>query len=349
MIADVLVNASLLIADTAILLFLRKRPKPAVFLGLLAAGGIASIFLSFILGGDSFGMMRVLAWAIFVHGVVVLAGGAIILWKPHRKPAIAALAIALVTVLVGADAFFVEPHWLEVTRVKISSPKVSRRFTIAVVADLQTDGIGDYERQALERVAHEKPDLILFAGDYIQEHDPQRRKELMRELRDALRAAGLTGLKAAMAVEGNCDSDDWPAIFEKTGIAWTKETRTVSEGDLQITGLSLADSFNTRLAVPESERFHIALGHAPDFALGDVKADLLIAGHTHGGQVRLPGIGPLITLSSVPRSWAAGVTRLEGGRTLLVSRGIGMERGRAPRLRFLCRPQLVFVDVAPGQ
>ncbi|HZN63597.1 MAG TPA: hypothetical protein VFC90_14435, partial [Planctomycetota bacterium] len=160
---DIVVNASLLIVDTAILLFLRKRPRPEVFAGLLAAGGIASLFLAFIFGGDSFGMMRVLAWAIFVHGVVVLAGGAIILWKPHRKPAIAALAIALVTVLVGADAFFVEPHWLEVTRVKISSPKVSRRFTIAVVADLQTDGIGDYERQALERVAHEKPDLILFA------------------------------------------------------------------------------------------------------------------------------------------------------------------------------------------
>jgi predicted MPP superfamily phosphohydrolase len=78
-----------------------------------------------------------------------------------------------------------------------------------------------------------------------------------------------------------------------------------------------------------------------------VEADLLIAGHTHGGQVRLPGIGPLITLSRVRRSWAAGLTDIGRGRQLLVSRGIGMERGRAPRLRFLCRPELVVLELAP--
>jgi len=80
--------------------------------------------------------------------------------------------------------------------------------------------------------------------------------------------------------------------------------------------------------------------------LGRVDADLMVAGHTHGGQVQLPLIGPLITLSAVPRAWASGVTELEPGRTLVVSRGVGMERGNAPRLRFLCRPEVVIVNVA---
>ncbi|HEX6202615.1 MAG TPA: hypothetical protein VF100_06400, partial [Thermoanaerobaculia bacterium] len=76
---------------------------------------------------------------------------------------------------------------------------------------------------------------------------------------------------------------------------------------------------------------------------------LLLAGHTHGGQVRLPGVGPLVTASRVPRSWAAGRTALADDRTLIVSRGIGMERGYAPQLRFLCRPELVVVDLEPGR
>ncbi|MDZ4782481.1 MAG: hypothetical protein SGJ19_19720, partial [Planctomycetia bacterium] len=76
-------------------------------------------------------------------------------------------------------------------------------------------------------------------------------------------------------------------------------------------------------------------------------ADLLVAGHVHGGQVRLPGIGPLITNSLLSRRWAAGVTQLSGDRTLVVSRGIGMERSYAPRLRFLCRPELMVIHLTP--
>jgi hypothetical protein len=50
----------------------------------------------------------------------------------------------------------------------------------------------------------------------------------------------------------------------------------------------------------------------------------------------------------VPRAWAAGTTRLDSGRTLVVSRGVGMERGDAPRLRFLCRPEIVIVEIVPA-
>ena len=85
----------------------------------------------------------------------------------------------------------------------------------------------------------------------------------------------------------------------------------------------------------------------PNFALGQVQADLLVAGHTHGGQVQLPLIGPMVVNCRIPHRWAAGFTDLRGGGKLLVSRGIGMERGYAPRLRFLCRPELVVIDLTP--
>ena len=89
------------------------------------------------------------------------------------------------------------------------------------------------------------------------------------------------------------------------------------------------------------------MGHTPDFSLGQVEAELLIAGHTHGGQVQLPFLGPLFTLSQVPRSWASGVTLIAPDRHLIVSRGVGMERGNAPRMRFLCRPELLIIDLVP--
>ena len=67
----------------------------------------------------------------------------------------------------------------------------------------------------------------------------------------------------------------------------------------------------------------------------------------HGGQVRLPFVGPLLTLARVPRSWTAGLTVLGPDKTFVVSRWIGMERVNAPQMRFLCLPEIVILDLAP--
>ena len=348
---DLAVNVAMLALDAAVLIVLWKKRNARVFALSLAAGvavvGIGVIASLVVVG--TFGAMRALSWAIFIHGVIVLGAGAAILWKSHRPAALGASAAAVLVALVGADAFFLEPHQLQITRIKVPTAKLRKPLRIVILADLQTDVIGPYERAALEAARKEKPDLILFAGDYIQMGNEEERKRLNRQLRAALKEAGLSGPRSAMAVQGNCDAADWPEIFDGTGIAWTRETRTVREGDFQLTALSQEDSFNPHLKVEGSNLFDIVLGHSPNFALGDVRADLLVAGHTHGGQVRLPFIGPLVTLSRVPRSWAAGVTTLEGGRTLVVSRGIGMGGGPAPRLRFLCRPEIVVVDVVPAK
>jgi hypothetical protein len=99
--------------------------------------------------------------------------------------------------------------------------------------------------------------------------------------------------------------------------------------------------------VAPRDRPHVVLGHAPDFADTLPPADLLLAGHVHGGQVRLPFLGPIFTLSRLPRAWTSGTRVLENGATLHVSRGIGLERMDAPRMRFLCRPELVIVELGP--
>jgi predicted MPP superfamily phosphohydrolase len=72
--------------------------------------------------------------------------------------------------------------------------------------------------------------------------------------------------------------------------------------------------------------------------------DLYLAGHTHDGQIRLPLYGALVTSSVYGRRYASGLFR-EGDTTMYVSRGIGFEGGGLPRARFLCRPEVVSVDL----
>jgi len=159
--------------------------------------------------------------------------------------------------------------------------------------------------------------------------------------------AQLTPRLGAYAIQGNVDRSNWKDIFLNTGIRVLNSTTELQLESLYITALSMEDSANSSFSVQGTDNFHLVLGHSPNFSLGEITADLLLAGHTHGGQVQLPGIGPLITISAVPRSWASGLTEIHPGRYLLVSRGIGLERGNAPRMRFLCRPEIVVINLEP--
>lgn len=345
---DLIFNLLMLGVDTIALLAWRRHPRGTTLLAALAVAGAVVPLLAAGVARSSFGAMRLLAWAIFVHGPIGLSAASVLTFRTQRAMAAVCATTAVVLGAIGVDAFLIEPYRLEVSEVEVRGTGLRRPLRMAVVADLQTDVMGDHERQALRAVMDQDPDLLLLAGDYIHEDDPARRARLRDELRAALREVGFGAPLGAFAVGGNCDPSDWPAIFEGFPVTAVVETASFDLGeDLRVTALGVNDARRgVRLAA--TDRFHVVLGHYPDFAIGDVSADLLVAGHTHGGQVQLPGIGPLLTLSRVPRSWASGVTDLGRGRTLVVSRGIGMERGEAPRLRFLCPPEIVVIDAAPA-
>jgi predicted MPP superfamily phosphohydrolase len=108
----------------------------------------------------------------------------------------------------------------------------------------------------------------------------------------------------------------------------------------------------------ETGNFQIMVGHYPNFAIKDYMnaeqaPDLMLAGHTHGGQVYVPGFGPLRIKYTgrdaiTPASMYRGFFTFENGSHLLVTRGTGMERGWAPRIRFLCKPEISVIDITPG-
>jgi len=359
-------NLLVLALDGAALALTGRSPRLAapaillwclgVFLGVLAFGGQVAFMRAFFAA-------RLASYAIFLHGPLCWIGLAWVLRRQGRaggseggeegsKPSPwaprAALALGLLLACVGVDAFLIEPTALQIRRVQVPSARVQEPLRIVVLADLQTDAIGPYEREVLARIAAEEPDLLLLAGDYLQcwSHEDHERETLA--LQDALRASGIRPRLGAFAVGGDCESRGWEATFAGTRIQPLQGVAHV-DSRIRIQGLSLGESFRGAPALPPTQQLRIVLGHRPDFALAPAEADLLLAGHTHGGQVQLPLIGPLVTLSGVERSWAAGEpTLLPSGATLIVSRGVGMERATAPRLRFLCRPELLVVEVVPS-
>lgn len=345
-------NPALLLVDVACFALLRSKPTAWRLVVFLALQQAASLFLAVVVGigggWGGFGVLRLLAWGVFLHAPLLAAAVLRPAWRGRLRSSVGvALGLVLGLPAVAGWSFLVEPFWLEVTHLEVEAPGLSKPVRLALVADIQTDAIGDYEVAFFERLIEEEPDYVLLAGDYIHgnrevfQGNAPRFRALFQE---ACARAGFEGV----AVEGNCDWPDWPDLFEGACVQTVRESGELQLGELAITALGMQDSAYPRISVPAREGFHIVIGHHPDFALGDVQADLLLAGHTHGGQVRLPFFGPPLTLSRIPRSWAAGRTELEDGKTLVVSRGIGMERSHAPELRFLCRPELVILDLIPS-
>jgi predicted MPP superfamily phosphohydrolase len=334
---------------------LRRRPpldaKSSVLRALawtVAALGYAA--LAALVTGNPFFAINMVAHAVFIHAPVIALYLAVRLSARAAKAAWALVAVVLVAIAV--DAFVIEPTSLTVRRLTVQSAKLTRPLRAVVLADLQFDRFDEHTRSALRLAMAERPDVLLLPGDYAQLPNARGAAALRREANAFLRSIRFGAPLGIFVVEGNVEWEPgWEALFEGLDAQLFTAQRRVETGELVVTGMGLRESGSPSLTIASEPRFHIAIGHAPDFALGDVRADLLVAGHTHGGQVQLPIVGPLMTLSAVPREWAAGnrEVRLSDGRTLVVSRGVGLERGAAPRLRFRCKPEVVVIELRPAR
>jgi uncharacterized protein len=204
-----------------------------------------------------------------------------------------------------------------------------------------------------------KPDLIVIPGDVFQNSFAEFERE-KKALNDLFRQ--LDAPSGVFMVYGDVDTspDIVRQIFEGSKVnVLLNETRKVSIGDRSIliggVELKFASESAQRLVrnLEESsgdDDIRILLSHRPDVALGlkeHSRIDLVIAGHTHGGQVVVPFFGPPMTLSNIPRHMAAGGLHRINENLLYVSRGVGCERAQAPRIRFLCPPEISILTVGP--
>lgn len=262
------------------------------------------------------------------------------------------LLLAAFGALCFAYGYFIEPHWPEVTRVSIKHHKISagsRAVRIVHISDIHSDPEARLEERLPEIIAAQKPDLIVYTGDSI---NSRQSISIFKEC-----FTRISNLAPTFAVKGNWDSmiGFGVDIFKDTGARELdrQAVRIEIEGvPLWIGGSSvnhLLDIDKIFNVAPEAE-FRLFLYHYPDAIEEAARhgVDLYCAGHTHGGQVALPFYGAMITLSKFGKKYESGLHRLKG-TWLYVTRGIGMEGGAAPRVRFFARPEITVIELSPAE
>ena len=245
--------------------------------------------------------------------------------------------LALATLAAGCaiDGLLVEPNWIEVTHQSVPAA-VGQTLKIAHLTDLHTSGLGFRERRLLRLLEREKPDLIVITGDSVP---PSGSYEAEAPVLRALHAP-----LGVWLIRGNWEN--WHArrneaeYYRANGVNFLlNRSAEIRPGVWLVgfddTGFARGGTERALSGVPDGA-YRIALFHAPLFFSGSAgRYDLALAGHSHGGQVRLPFWGPLWLPGGIG-PYLEGWFRA-GGSRMYVSRGIGTT---LLPVRFACRPEL---------
>lgn len=225
-------------------------------------------------------------------------------------------------------------------------------LTIGFVADTH---VGPYVTpedvfRATTLLAHEEPDVILLGGDYISA-SPRFAPAAAAVLGELTRAAPLGGY----AVLGNHDAGERGRAervtdsLESAGIQVLRNAAAAIHtgmGTLWIAGVdeALMARANPRVTFADipPDAAALALWHEPDYAghTADLGAFAQLSGHSHGGQVRLPGIGPLM-LPTGGQRYVMGLNKAEG-MPVYTSRGVGVF---VPPFRYNCPPEVTLITL----
>jgi uncharacterized protein len=263
-------------------------------------------------------------------------------------------AVAGAGALLGAYAFLVEPRWLQVTRPKIHVRGLHpalEGFRIALLTDLHAgDGTPlSLIRRACRAAMREEPHLVALTGDLAADDSPSFAGVLGA-------VSGLSAPYGVWTVPGNHD--------HIVGIGrWRREVRehptirdlTNDAVVLDVDGARLCvagvDDFSfgrpslEALPPPDERDFTLLLAHDPDQAEHARRAydavDLVVSGHTHGGQVRLPFVGAVKNPAERDDLYEEGLRRRPWTQ-VYTSRGVGTVH--LP-VRFLCRPEVAVLTL----
>ena len=254
--------------------------------------------------------------------------------------------------LAGAWFGFGEPHWFEVTHTCVRIPGI-RPKRILHISDIHiSDGMGARDLEPGMRAGlAAKPDLICLTGDFVSTTSGFDITGLQRLLRMAADTA------PSYAVLGNHDGGAWIARFggnrstqmmrdlvSSAGVRMLHNEAAV-EGDLALVGVgdywSNELDPDTAFSRKAPSAATVVLCHNPDGKkrLEQHSWNLMLSGHTHGGQARIPGFCPLWAPVRDKR-FIAGLYNWQG-RQLFITRGLGSPK----HVRAFCRPEISVLDL----
>jgi predicted MPP superfamily phosphohydrolase len=249
-----------------------------------------------------------------------------------------------------ADILWLEPHGVRVEPLMLTTGQSGKPVRIVQLSDLHLDKFDGYFAKVAQAVADLAPELIVLTGDYLEE------ERNIRAVLDFLRR--LTAPHGVYAVQGNweywsrLEGENLRRHFHGAGVRLLINERadlTVNGQQLTILGLdypSASDQLRQLQEQADPARFNLLLSHVPAFAHEhlDRHIGLILSGHTHGGQVRLPLLPPLY-LPRFSGRFVSGLYQVGPYNVpLYVNRGIGTS---VLPVRLACRPEITVIELTP--
>lgn len=268
------------------------------------------------------------------------------------------ICIAVITALIYAR--WIEPNWLEIHTVILEVPGLDPRlegFTILHLTDLHQQRFGPGQEILAAAIGDKDYDIVAFTGDAVSYPLPY----------DFTPAAELIALLKAPVyfVFGNHDYphfEDLARDLSAAGaiiLANSRREVTYNGAVVQIAGIHdpswahnnldswMAASLDVTLLETDPDQFTLLLSHSPGIfaAAAQQDIDLVLCGHTHGGQIKIPLLGAPTTASGkLFDKYVQGLYTLEDTR-LYINRGLGTTGWP---VRFMSRPEAVFIRLVAG-
>ncbi len=277
----------------------------------------------------------------------------------------------IIWILLGSLLLLILPGFynaLAIRRYTVEAPGIAHPVRIALITDLHSCAYGDGQRELLDAIEEEAPDLILLGGDIFDDDMPDDNAEAFLR--------GIGSWYPCYYVTGNHEywsgADSFAekmAILEECGITrLSGEVATVEINGTRICICGVDDPYAWADSYGFSERregrfreqvaqvasqaedgaYTILLTHRPELldVYSQYAFDLVLAGHAHGGQWRIPEIlnGLWAPNQGLLPAYAGGRYK-QNGTVMIVSRGLARESTRVPR--WYNRPELVMVELRP--
>jgi len=261
--------------------------------------------------------------------------------------AIIQVFIIIFTLTIAYYSVFIEPNSLTITRYKLKDKQI-KKLKIVFVGDYHIKPNQEKRlKKVVQQINNQKPDIVLSTGDFVSGH---KSKSTM-PIEDIVE--GLKNIKSKYGFFTVLGNHDWHVngekiskILEENGIKVLANNNTaiiINGQKLYIAGVEDLQTRTPKIpeAISNAKSPVILLSHSPDiFPQVPGEVNLTLAGHVHGGQVRLPFIGATIIPSKYGNKYAQGLIK-ENNKKMIVTRGIG---NSILNIRFNCIPEIVVIE-----
>lgn len=285
------------------------------------------------------------------------------------------MLLAILTIVVMLICFFLLVMYCDVHRFvtveyEIESPKITKEYTFVLLADLHNKSFGEQNEKLIAKIEELAPDGILVAGDMLTAYEKKEKyyvaMDLMRRLGERYPVYyGMGNHEQRIGIEpgdfGNLYETYMESLHQSGIEPLINEKVDLPSANINICGLQIDRCYYRKLSrppmaetylpkllgAPRKDKFQILIAHNPEYfeEYAEWGADLIVSGHMHGGLIRLPFLGGVISprLTLFPH-YDGGIFKKDGS-VMILSRGLG---SHTLPIRIFNPGELAFIHLNPS-